>query len=71
MRFGRLMVVATLIGALCAAPVASVFLNLFAACYGIARVLFLKDTGLKLQHLDRQLATNDTVLSDLSGRMER
>ena len=47
-----------------------VFVNLFAACYGIARVLFLKDTGLKLQHLDRQLATHDTVLSDLSGRME-
>jgi hypothetical protein len=46
------------------------FINLFAACYGLARVLFLKDTGVKLQHLDRQLATRDTVLTDLTQRLE-
>ena len=46
------------------------FINLFAACYGVARVLFLKDTGVKLQHLDRQLATRDTVLADLTQRLE-
>jgi hypothetical protein len=47
-----------------------VFINLFAACYGVARVLFLKDTGVKLHHLDRQLATRDTVLTDLSSHIE-
>ena len=47
-----------------------VFVNLFAACYGIARVLFLKDTGVKLRHIDRQLATSDTVLADLTTRLE-
>lgn len=47
-----------------------VFVNLFALCYGVARVLFLKDTGHKLHHLDRQLATRDTVLADLTDRLE-
>lgn len=47
-----------------------VFFNLFAACYGLGRVLFLKDTGLKLHHLDRQLATRDTALADLTDRLE-
>ena len=47
-----------------------VFVNLFAVCYGLARVLFLKDTGHKLHHLDRQLATRDSVLADLSARLE-
>ena len=47
-----------------------VFLNLFAACYALARVLFLKDTGVKLHHLDRQLATRDTILSDLTRRLD-
>jgi hypothetical protein len=47
-----------------------VFVNLFALFYGFARVVFLKDTGVKLHHLDRQLATRDTVLSDLTQRLE-
>lgn len=47
-----------------------VFVNLFALCYGVARLLFLKDTGHKLHHLDRQLATRDSVLADLSARLE-
>jgi hypothetical protein len=46
------------------------FFNLFALCYAVARVLFLRDTGVKLHHLDRQLATTDTVLADLSQRLE-
>lgn len=45
------------------------FVNLFALCYGVARVLFLRDTGVKLHHLDRQLATRDTVLADLTRRL--
>ena len=47
-----------------------VFVNLFAAFYGLSRLLFLKDTGVKLRHLDRQLATRDTVLSELTDRLE-
>jgi hypothetical protein len=46
-----------------------VFLNLFALCHGLARVLFLKDTGHKLHHVDRQLATRDSVLSDLTDHL--
>ena len=47
-----------------------VFINLFAAFYGLSRVLFLKDTGVKLRHVDRQLTTRDTVLAELSERLE-
>ena len=47
-----------------------VFVNLFAVCYAVARVLFLKDTGVKLRHLDRQLATTDSVLADLTRELE-
>jgi hypothetical protein len=47
-----------------------VFINLFAAFYGLSRVLFLKDTGVKLRHVDRQLTTRDTVLAELSNRLE-
>jgi hypothetical protein len=42
-----------------------VFLNLCAVYYSIARWLFLRDTGRKLLHLDRQLASDDAVLEDL------
>ena len=46
------------------------FVNLFALFYGLARLIFLRDTGVKLHHLDRQLTTRDTVLADLTRRME-
>ncbi len=46
------------------------FVNLFASCYAVARLLFLRDTGHKLHHLDRQLASRDTVLADLTDRLE-
>jgi len=36
----------------------------------VARLLFLRDTGVKLHHLDRQLTTHETVLTDLSARLE-
>ncbi len=41
------------------------FLNLCAIYYSVARWLFLRDTGRKLLHLDRQLATGDTAIEDL------
>ena len=47
-----------------------VFVNLFTLFYSVARLLFLRDTGVKLHHLDRQLTTHETVLTDLSARLE-
>lgn len=47
------------------------FLNLCAVYYGVARHLFLRDTGRKLQHLDRQLGTADTILADLRQEITR
>ena len=41
------------------------FLNLCAIYYSVARWLFLRETGRKLLHLDRQLATDDTAIEDL------
>ena len=48
---------------------AVVFLNLFALCYLAGRHLFLKDTGRKLAHLEKQLQTGDTIVRDLSERL--
>jgi hypothetical protein len=45
------------------------FVNLFALSYGLARTLFLKDTGRKLAHVERQLQTPDTIVRDLSERL--
>lgn len=48
-----------------------IFLNLCSAYYWIARLLFLRDTGRKLQHLDRQLGTADGVLDELRDQVRR
>ncbi len=48
-----------------------VFLNVFACCYLAGRALFLKDTGRKLAHIERQLRTTDTIVRDLSDRLAR
>ena len=37
--------------------------------YLTARGLFLKETGRKLAHVERQLRTGDTILRDLSERL--
>lgn len=47
------------------------FINLFALFYTVTRRLFLKDTGRKLAHVDRQLLTRDTIVRDLSERLEK
>ncbi len=47
-----------------------VFFNLFGVYYSVARWLFLRDTGRKLLHLDRQLGTADGVLEDLGTQLE-
>ena len=41
------------------------FLNLCALYYSVARWFFLRDTGRKLLHLDRQLTTRDSALEDI------
>jgi hypothetical protein len=48
-----------------------VFLNLFGLIYSLTRSLFLKDTGRKLAHVERQLRAPDTVVRDLSERLAR
>jgi hypothetical protein len=47
------------------------FLNLFASIYWIGRRVWLKDTGRKLAHLERQLDSADTVARELSERLSR
>jgi K+ transporter len=47
------------------------FLNLFAAFYLTARGLFLKETGRKLAHVEKQLQTGDTIVRDLSERLAK
>ena len=43
-----------------------VYTTLFAAYYGLARWLFLRDTGRKLRHMDRQLMVSEGVHQDLA-----
>jgi hypothetical protein len=47
------------------------FLNLCAFYYSVARWLFLRDTGRKLLHLDRQLTTRDSALDDVRSYLEQ
>jgi hypothetical protein len=42
-----------------------VFFNLCAIYYALARWLFLRDTGRKLTHVDRQLITSEGVHEDV------
>lgn len=46
------------------------FVNVFAACYLVARVLFLKDTGQKLAHLEKQLRTGRSLSEELAQRLQ-
>ena len=46
------------------------FFNLCALYYSVARWLFLRDSGRKLLHLDRQLGTSDAALDDLGPHLE-
>lgn len=45
------------------------FFNLFAAIYALNRQLFLKDTGRKLAHLEKQLRTGSSISEELSERL--
>lgn len=48
---------------------AAVFLNVFAGVYLVCRHLFLKDTGQKLAHLEKQLRTGDSLSEELHRRL--
>jgi|ERR1700733_811376 len=48
---------------------AILFLNLFAGFYVASRKLFLKDTGRKLAHLEKQLRTQDSISEELTHRL--
>jgi hypothetical protein len=48
---------------------AAVFINIFAAAYWLCRLLFLKDTGRKLAHLEKQLRAGDGLAGELSRRL--
>jgi hypothetical protein len=49
---------------------AALFVNLFATFYVLGRKLFLKDTGRKLAHLEKQLRTGASISEELSRRLE-
>ena len=49
---------------------AVLFINVFAGVYLLCRKLFLKDTGRKLAHLDKQLRTAGTISEELSQRLQ-
>ena len=49
---------------------ALLFVNLFALTYSITRKVFLKDTGKKLAHLEKQLRTGPSILEELSERLK-
>src|SRR5215470_10482788 len=49
---------------------AALFMNLLAAIYIICRKLFLKDTGRKLAHLEKQLRTGVSISEELSERLK-
>ena|ERR1051326_8316469 len=45
------------------------FVNLFAAFYAVGRKLFLKDTGRKLAHLEKELRRGN-ISEELSRRLQ-
>ena len=55
----------TLHGRLIAELAILIFLNLCAVYYALARWFFLRETGRKLTHVDRQLIASDGVREDL------
>jgi len=48
----------------------ALFINLFAAVYLVSRKVFLKDTGKKLAHLEKQLRSGPSISEELSRRLK-
>jgi len=57
-------------GGVIALYAATLFVNLFAVIYAVTRKVFLKDTGKKLAHLEKQLRTGPSILEELSERLK-
>ncbi len=49
---------------------AALFLNVFAAVYLACRTIFLKDTGRKLVHMEKQLRSCNSIAEELSRYLE-
>ena len=47
-----------------------IYLNLVAVFYLVARLLFLRDAGQRLEHVDKQLAGPDTIARELSEQLK-
>lgn len=47
------------------------FLNLFALMYLIVRKVYLKDTGRKLAHIEKQIRTGESISDELSRRLNQ
>jgi len=56
-------------GGVIASFAAALFVNLFAVAYLVGRTLFLKDTGRKLAHLEKQLRSGTSLSDELSRRL--
>ncbi len=48
----------------------ALFLNVFAVVYLGARKLFLKDTGRKLAHVEKQIRTGSSISEELTQRLK-
>jgi hypothetical protein len=57
-------------GGVIAGFAAALFVNLLAGVYMVCRTFFLKDTGRKLAHLEKQLRTGDGLAGELSRRLD-
>ncbi len=49
---------------------AALFLNVFTAIYLLGRKFFLKDTGRKLLHLEKQLRSGSSISEELARYLE-
>jgi hypothetical protein len=49
---------------------AVLFVNVAALCYAAGRALFLKETGRKLAHLEKQLKSGTPPAEELARRLE-
>jgi len=57
-------------GTVIGASAAVLLINLTALFYLVNRLFFLKDTGRKLAHVERQLRSRSTIVQELSDRLE-
>ena len=46
------------------------FVNLFTVIYTLCRKLFLKDTGQKLAHVEKQVRSGSSISEELSRRLK-